>query len=217
MGNLKYNCVLFDLDGTLVDSLQDLTNSLNRVLTKYNFKTCSTNQVKMYLGNGYKKLIERSINNSDNSIVCKLLNDFTNDYNLNCLVDTKPYPGILELLNNLKLHDIKTAIISNKNDEAVQQIYDMYFNDIVDYYCGIKPGYQTKPNLDIYYDIINHLNANNKKICLVGDSNVDIQTANNANIDCISVTWGFRDELDLLNFGAKIICRNITDLNNLLL
>jgi phosphoglycolate phosphatase len=217
MGNLKYNIVLFDLDGTLVNTLTDLTNSLNRSISKFGYEKCSEEQVRQYLGNGYKKLIERSIKNSDNVIVEEILKIFIEDYNQNCLVETKPYLGILELLQKVKNKNIYTAIISNKNDEAVSQIKDLFFGDLIDYSCGMKPGYKTKPNLDIFNDIIHHFSLEDTRAVIVGDSNVDIETANNAHVDCITVTWGFRDKDILINSGAKILCDNVNELYNQLL
>ncbi len=196
MGNLRYDCILFDLDGTLVDTLDDLTNSLNRVLSKHGYSNKTRQDVRSFLGNGYRKLIERSTGKNDNKINDILLEEFIIDYSHNCCVYSKPYDGIINLLKFLKDKNIKIAVISNKNDEAVSKIIDSLFGDLIDYSCGMKDGYNTKPNLDIYNDIMTNLKGVFSPI-MVGDSEVDIKTAKNAEIDCITVTWGFRNKEDL--------------------
>lgn len=205
--------VIFDLDGTLLYTLEDLTCSVNYVLSKFACPNKTIGEVKNFVGNGVVKLIERVLpDNCPHFEVC--LDEFKKHYSQNMYNKTKPYDGIVETLFELKKRGYKTAVVSNKFNSAVEQLCKKYFPNLIDIASGASENTPPKPAPDIINRVMLKLNA--KKCVYVGDSEVDIQTAKNAGIDCISVTWGYKDIDFLYAHSASVIVNTPEELLKLL-
>lgn len=200
--------VIFDLDGTLLNTLEDLTDSTNYALEKFGYDKKSLNEVKSFVGNGVSKLIERSIPGGLNNINFeRCLEIFKQHYSNNMFNKTKPYPGIINLLKKLKSENVKIAVVSNKFDLAVRELCEKYFSFYIDIALGEneKLGIRKKPFADLILKVLKDFEVEKKEAIYVGDSEVDILTAKNSGISCLSVTWGFKDEGFLIKNGAEII------------
>ena len=214
----KYSVAVFDMDGTILNTLEDLSDSINYALKQNGLAEHSIEEVKKFVGNGLKKLVERAVPDSTPyQIQEKVFNTFNDYYKDHCSVKTKPYPGIPEILKNLKNRGIKIAVNSNKPDYGVKFLCDKHFNNLFDIALGIKDGLKVKPAPDTLNEILKQLNCPKEKAVYIGDSDVDIQTAQNAGVDCISVSWGFKNKEFLINQGAKNIAENAEQLLNLLI
>ena len=203
---MKYKLFIFDLDGTILNTLHDLTNSTNYALEKNNFPKRTEDEIRRFVGNGIGKLIERAVpEQTDKKVTDQVLADFTEHYANHCADTTQPYDGIMELLLNLKEQKCKLACVSNKADFAVSQLCEKYFPHIFDVAVGEREGIRKKPSPDSVLEVLTLLNVSKEDAVYVGDSEVDIQTAANTEMDVISVTWGFRDKEYLISQGGKLI------------
>lgn len=203
---MKYNAVIFDLDGTTLATLDDLAISVNTALRKNNLPQRSFEEIRQFVGNGIRNLIERSVpDNTDKSVTDRVHKDFTEYYKEHCTDNTRPYDGIPEMLEKLKKRGIKLAVLSNKADYAVQELCEKYFKGCFDAVAGEILGIPKKPAPDGVYAILKKMGAELKSTVYVGDSEVDIITAKNSDMDCVAVDWGFRDRQVLVDSGAKVI------------
>lgn len=202
-----YKTVIFDLDGTLLDTLQDLHSSVNAALTAYGLPCRTIDEVRSFIGNGIAKLIKRAIGVENHPDYEDVLTAFKAHYGAHCKDKTKPYGGILELLKALQTAGVKTAVVSNKADFAVKLLAEEYFGGLLLDAVGENEGagVRKKPAPDSLFAVMQKLNAEKSDTVYVGDSEVDIQTAENAGVPCISVTWGFKSREFLLANGAKIL------------
>ena len=192
------DAVIFDMDGTLLNTLDDLTNSVNYTLSQFGFKTHKKEDIRNFVGNGVNLLFERALpQNTDENKKNQCINFFKNTYSKNMYINTKPYSGILNILKILRNNYISTAIVSNKFDSAVKNLSDRYFGELIDISIGQSDTISPKPAPKGVSKAMRELRA--KKAVLVGDSDVDIMTAKNAGIKSIGVTWGFRDKENLKN------------------
>lgn len=209
--------VIFDLDGTLLNTLDDLSDSTNYVLSKFGYPTRTIEEVRQFVGNGVAKLIERAIpDGKNNSNFEKCLSIFKENYAQNMYNKTAPYNGIIEMLSNLKSKGIKIAVVSNKFDLAVKELCKKYFEEFIDFAAGENEaqGIRKKPAPDTVISVLNEFNFAPEDAIYVGDSDVDIMTAKNSKMPCISVTWGFRDEKFLLKSGATILINAPSEIYN---
>lgn len=198
--------VIFDLDGTLLNTLADLADSVKHVLADNGFQERTTEQIRSFVGNGIGKLIERSVpDDTSHEQTERVLDDFKKYYALHCEDSTVAYDGIMELLGRLRNSGVMTAVVSNKADFAVQKLCERYFDGVFDICTGECERIQKKPSADGIMYVIRELGADVKDAVYVGDSEVDIMTARNAGMDEILVSWGFRGREFLLEHGAKII------------
>ncbi len=200
--------VIFDLDGTLLYTLEDLTDSINFSLKKYNYPQKTIDQIRNAVGNGVYKLCERVVpEGKNNPLYNEILETFKQNYSNNMFNKTSPYEGIIPLLHDLKSNNYKIAVVSNKFDSAVRDLCTKYFNGLIDFAAGENEqfGIKKKPAPDTVLSVMKEFGATVDDTVYVGDSEVDIQTAQNAKIPCISVTWGFKNYDFLLQNGAKII------------
>lgn len=203
---MHINTIIFDLDGTLLNTLDDLCDSVNYALDKFGFPVRSIEEVRTFVGNGVKKLMERSVPlNTSNDTIDQCLTIFKEHYSNNMRIKTKPYEGIYETLNSLKEKGYKLAIVSNKYDKAVKELCKDYYSDFIQVAIGESNGVNKKPAPDSIYAAIEELNASPENAIYVGDSEVDVQTAHNTGIPCIGVTWGFRKREVLKAEGADLI------------
>lgn len=200
----KYDAVIFDLDGTLLDTLDDLTNSVNAVMEQYRMPQYSREQIRSFVGNGIRRLMQRVIpDGEDNPQFMEIYDAFRQHYNIHCMDETKAYPGIMALLERLRKDGYQIAIVSNKADFAVKKLRDIYFKDLIEVAIGEREDVRRKPAPDTVYQALRELGAELSRAVYVGDSEVDVQTAANAGMDEIIVTWGFRDREFLMEHGAR--------------
>lgn len=195
--------VIFDLDGTLLYSLEDLKDSVNFVMKKHGFREYTIDEVREAIGNGVRLLMERILpKDIDKNLFEECLSEFKENYSKNMYNKTKPYDGILDMLKALREEGYKIAVLSNKFDSAVKELSKKYFGELVDLAVGQKEGVKEKPSPLGIQEIAKELDTDVENCIMVGDSEVDIQTANNAGIDCISVTWGYKNIDFLYDNGA---------------
>ena len=203
----RYKAVIFDLDGTLLNTLEDLTDAVNHVMRQFNYPEHTIEEIRSFVGNGIKLLIERSLpDGKDNPEFDKVFSEFKSYYTSHCRIKTRPYDGIMELISTLHEQGYKLAIVSNKNQSAVTELNNIYFSDYISTAIGEKEGVRKKPAPDTVIKALSELGISSDDAVYVGDSDVDRETAENSNMDCISVTWGFRDRklLESLNPYAII-------------
>ncbi|MBR5347887.1 MAG: HAD-IA family hydrolase [Lachnospiraceae bacterium] len=199
--------VIFDLDGTLLNTLSDLTDSLNAVLSAHGMPQHSERAVKGFVGNGVRKLIERAVpGGTGNPWFEMVLDENKAYYREHMDIKTAPYPGVLRALKKLKEAGYLTAIASNKYDAATQGLREKFFSDMIDAALGDGVVATKKPEPEIIFELMRRLDITDPKdVLYVGDSDVDIRTAANAGIGCISVSWGFRSGKFLKEHGAGVI------------
>ena len=202
-----YETIIFDLDGTLLNTLDDVWNAVNAALRKFGLPTRTREEVRSFIGNGIVKLMERAAGEVEKQVFDGVLAEFKRYYGEQCEDCTKLYEGLMELLECLKGKGIKTAVVSNKADFAVKKLADGYFKGLLREAVGEneEAGIRKKPAPDSLLAVMERLGAGTRSTVYVGDSEVDIQTANNAGVDCISVTWGFKDKDFLIAHGAKTL------------
>lgn len=203
---MPYITAVFDLDGTLLDTLDDLCDAVNAALTSAGFPTRTRDEVRRFVGNGVEKLMERAVpDGKANPAFTACLDDFRRTYMRICRNRTAPYPGILPMLAALRARGIHTAVVSNKYDAAVKTLCEAYFGDLIPIAVGEREadGVRKKPAPDTVEEALRRLGVTAEGAVYIGDSDVDILTAKNAGLPCISVTWGFRDRAFLAAHGAQ--------------
>lgn len=217
---LRYNAVIFDLDGTLLDTLDDLRNAVNYALEQMGFARRSREEVKAFVGNGVAKLMERSVPaGTSPQDTAKALGIFKSYYASHSKELTAPYPGIPETLKALRNRGCRLAVVSNKFDAAVKDLARDYFPGLMDLAAGENEaiGVPKKPDPTMVLQTLEGLGVSPERAVYVGDSDVDLQTAKNAGLPCISVTWGFRDREFLLQQGATTLISHPRELLELCL
>ena len=206
----KYNACVFDLDGTLIDSLGDLAESCNDALSLYELPTHSVSEYRYFVGSGIQNLIKRSMGekSSDEKLRISVSRAFNMIYAEKCLELTKPYKGISQLLSKLKANGIKIGVLSNKSDEFAKKIVDALFeDDELDVVWGNKDSFPITPEPQALYALLNELGCKKENCLYIGDSDIDVITAKNADIDFCGVEWGFRGAEELHSAGADTIVK----------
>ena len=199
------NTVIFDMDGTVLNTLEDLTVSVNYVLSKFNMPDHSEEEYRKFFGNGIKYALKCAVTEeTPEEVIEEMLPIFREHYNEHCHDRTKPYDGIIELMSMLRANGYKMAIVSNKIDSAVKELNDRFFSEYVDVAIGEKPGIKRKPAPDTVLAALDELGSKKEAAVYIGDSEVDLQTALNSELPCISVLWGFRDKDFLISKGASV-------------
>lgn len=201
--NIRY--VVFDLDGTLLNTLDDLFLSVNKILSDHGYKTRSKNEVRSYLGNGVRALLDLALPEEERFRTDELLPEFKAYYDLHKEDNTAPYAGVKEAVAEIKKAGVKCAIVSNKFDAAVQELKNVTFSGLIDFACGEREGVKPKPAPDGVFLAMQALGADSAETVYVGDSEVDLATAENTGLRCVAVSWGFRDRDELVKRGAKNI------------
>lgn len=208
-----YSTYIFDLDGTLLSTLGDLAASCNYALRANGMPERTTDEVRRFVGNGVKKLMERAIPGGLQSPAFdKTYADFRSHYMRHNLDTTKPYDGVMELLAELKRRGKKVAVVSNKFYAATQELCRHFFGDLVPVAIGEREDIRKKPAPDTVIEAMRQLGATADGAVYIGDSDVDIDTARNSGMPCISVLWGFRDKAFLLEHGAKTLVEKPEDI-----
>lgn len=209
--------IIFDLDGTLLNTLTDLTNSVNYVMERYGFPLHSEDAVRQMVGNGISVLMERALPDGrayDKFDDC--LRDFQEHYELHKKDFTKPFPGIMDFLKEASESGYKLAVVSNKFDLAVKGLCKDFFSPYITTAIGESAQVARKPAPDTVFAAMKELQSPPQRCVYVGDSDVDIATAQNSGIPCISVSWGFRDREFLISHGAKKIADSVADMKKIL-
>lgn len=215
---MSYKLAIFDLDGTILDTLDDLADSVNHALTKNSLPARTVPEIRAFVGNGIRSLIERSVpSGTDTATTDSVFEEFRTYYKAHSAEKTCPYDGIIDMLNRLRTRGVRLAVLSNKADFAVQALCEKYFSGIFDYVAGEKPNVPRKPAPDAVNAILAEFSIPREEAVYIGDSDVDVETARNASIDCISVTWGFRDEDVLTACGAVCIAHTVQELGTAIL
>ena len=203
---MKYELAIFDLDGTLLNTLEDLAEAVNAVLSANGYPLRSADEVRRFVGNGIRKLVERSLpENTPEDTIETVLKQFKIYYSAHQTDHTRPYPGIGDLLKKLKASGMRLAMISNKADSSVQVLAQHYFPGMFDEVAGEKEGIRRKPAPDAVNAALETLQVPREKAVYIGDSEVDIRTAHHARMDAVLVTWGFREQAQLEEAGARVL------------
>lgn len=214
---MKYDAIIWDMDGTLLDTLADLMHSVNHVLRQYGYAQRSLEQIRQAVGNGVVRLMELSVpQGKDNPRFAEMMDAFTAYYRLHCTDHTRPYEGILPVLRELHAQGIHMAVVSNKPAYGVEELSKAYFEDLLEVCMGVTDGVRRKPAPDMVWLAIDRLGVAKERCVYIGDSEVDFETAKNAGISSISVLWGFRDEAYLRSIGADTFAKTPADLQKLL-
>ena len=215
---MKYSLALFDMDGTVLDTLRDLADATNVTMQKHGFPTHSVETVRQLVGNGARVLIEKAVPaGTDFAKIDTVLQDFKEYYGKHSADTTKPYDGVIECLRTLRAAGICTAVVSNKPDFAVKALVAQYFPGLFDAIIGDRDNVRKKPAPDSVFEVMEALDITEEESVYIGDSDVDVQTAQNAGIDGIFVDWGFRSEACLREAGATVIARSVKELTALIL
>ncbi len=197
--------IIFDLDGTILNTLDDLFYSTNYALEQYNLKTRTYEEIRCFVGNGVRVLIEKAVGIEYQHLVEDVLKTFKTHYQAHSFDHIRYYQYIEEVLKKLNRKGIKLAVVTNKFDAAAQEIINKYFPSIFDVVLGETKELKRKPHPDMCNYVLNKLGLKNSEVLYIGDSEVDIETAKNANLKCISCSWGFRTKEELILAGASLI------------
>ena len=205
------NAAVFDMDGTILNTLEDLMDSTNFALKNNGLKERSLEEIRFFVGNGIQKLIERAVpQGTSKEVFEKVFADFKSHYKIHCADKTSYYDGIPSVIQTLR----KMAVVSNKADFAVQELVEVYFKGLFDVALGEKTGVSKKPSPDMVNAALSVLGVEKEAAFYIGDSDVDFETAKNSSLDFIGVSWGFRGRKFLENLGAKNIIDSPEELLN---
>ena len=203
---MAYRAVLYDMDGTVLDTLEDMADSVNERLSRFGLPPVTLDKVRRSVGNGARQLIFRVVpEGTDPALTERVLAFYKPWYDAHCRVKTRPYAGVPELMARLRDRGIAQAIISNKPDPAVQELARAFFPGLLETAVGESAAVRTKPNPDAILAAVKQMGVPLEQCVYVGDSEVDVEAARNAGLDCISVSWGFRSVEQLLAAGAARI------------
>ncbi len=215
---MKFKTAVFDLDGTLIDTLEDLKNSVNYALSKYNYPQRTYEEIKSFVGNGVARLVYLSAPDcADDKIKEDLLSIFKKHYVDNSAVYTAPYDGIKDLLAELRSAGVKTAVVTNKMQEAAQDLVNRFFGSDIDIVIGQVDGLAQKPQPDGVWKAIESLGSSLEESIYIGDSEVDCLTASNSHLPIIGCVWGFRGRQTLEECGADYIADTPSDIKKIIL
>lgn len=213
----KINTVIFDMDGTVLNTLDDLTDSVNFVLDRFGMPKRSKEEYRQFFGNGIRYALKcAAMPQTSDEVIDEMIPIFKEHYDAHCLDKTGPYDGITDLMRELGKQGYKMAIVSNKIDSAVKELNERFFSSYISVAIGEKPGVLRKPNPDMVYEALNELGSSKDEAVYVGDSEVDLLTAANAGLPCISVLWGFRDREFLIEKGATVFVNKPDEIISLL-
>ncbi|WP_372937684.1 HAD family hydrolase [Seonamhaeicola sp.] len=204
---MNYKAIIFDLDGTLVNSIQDLADAMNTVLKKHHYPIHNYETYKLFVGSGIRSLVIRALpfKNPNDAEVDECLSEMMEVYSNHCTIKTHAYSGILELLDILNSKNLKLNIFSNKDETLTKKVADAILPKYFHHVLGLTSEALKKPNPDKALNLIDKLGLKPEEVIFIGDSNIDIQTAKNANMLAVGVSWGFRDKQELINEGADYI------------
>lgn len=210
---MKIKTAIFDLDGTLLDTLGDLADSVNAALQRHGFPPATEEQVRERVGNGVRMLVARCLpQDAEDALIDACLDDFRTVYDRRMMNRTQPYEGILRVLKTLKKEGVAVGVLSNKYDLAAKGLVRHYFGDLCQITCGEKPDVPRKPDPSSTLQLLRELGGNPATTLYIGDSSTDMQTAKNAGLTAVGVAWGFRSAESLLEAGADALAHRPSDL-----
>ena len=213
-----YKAVLFDMDGTVLDTVGDLTDAINVSLEKFGFPARSQEEVKSFLGKGPAHFVNCAVpEGTDAATKQQVLAFYEPYYDSHCQIRTAPYPGIMDLLKTLKARGIRLAVISNKQEPAVKALAEQHFAGLLELAVGTSPRIRCKPDPSAVLAAMAELGVEKEETLYVGDMDVDLNTARNAGIDCVGVAWGFLGRTKLEALGAERIADNMEQLREFIL
>lgn len=209
---MKYDTVIFDMDGTILYTLDDLTDAVNYAMAKVGLKLREVEEIRGFVGNGIKKLVERCMpENYSKELFERAYEYFSEYYKEHCYDKTRAYDGVNGLIGELRAKGIKTAVVSNKDDYGVKTLCEVFFKGLFDSQKGVRENLTKKPAPDLCEEALKELKAEKKNAVYVGDSDVDFLTAKNSGLDFIGVSWGFKGREFLKNLGAENIADTPSD------
>lgn len=215
---MKYKIAVFDMDGTILNTLEDLKDSLNFALSKFGYNNRTLDEVRGFVGNGIPKLIERALPSGvDEATRTAVYEVFTDRYKVHCKDKTCVYDGVNEALDELKFNGIKTCVVSNKDDYAVKELSELYFGNRFDFSLGRKDGVPKKPAPDMVLTALNYFGAEKSDAVYIGDSDVDKMTAENSGLDFIGVSWGFKGYDFLKELGTESVVNTAEEMVKIIL
>lgn len=213
----RFDTVLFDLDGTLLDTLEDILGAVNHTLREMGYPERTLAEMRRFVGNGAEMQMRLALGEgAGEEAVQKGLALYKPYYAAHCQIRTKPYAGVRELMRELKAEGWRVAVVSNKPDEAVKPLVELHFSGLYDLALGETAARRRKPAPDMADDALEMLGAEKCRAVYVGDSEVDVETARNAGMAGIAVSWGFRDRAQLVDAGAVEIAADAAELKALL-
>lgn len=214
---MKYKTVIFDFDGTLLYTVQDLADAVNHAIAKRGYPVHSVRAIERMIGNGVNMLVARALPDGfDTPEYGEIMTDFRAFYAAHCLDNTRPYEGVTELLERLRDEGRAVAIVTNKYQTAAEQLRRRFFEDSVGLIVGDFEGRRRKPEPDGVFAALRALGAEARSAVYVGDTEVDMQTAENAGLDCICVAWGYRTRQELIRLGAPAVAETPEQLLSML-
>ena len=209
--------IVFDMDGTVLNTLEDLTVSMNYVLEKFGMPGHTVEEYRLFFGNGVKEALRLAMpEDASTEVIDEMLPIYKEHYDAHCLDKTGPYDGIVEAMEELKRRGYKLAIVSNKIDSAVKELNNKFFSKAVEVAIGEKPGVNRKPAPDMVEVALKEMGSSKEEAVYIGDSEVDFMTAKNSGLPCISVLWGFRDKDYLIEQGAYCFADKPSDIIQIL-
>ena len=210
---MKYRLAVFDMDGTILNTLGDISASVNFALRAEHMPERTMAEIRGFVGNGVRRLIELSVPSDASQEACeRVYNAFAEHYRLHCADATAPYSGIVDLLSRLRAKGMHTAVVSNKPDDAVKALCARYFNGLFDEAVGVCAGVRPKPCPDAVCGVLDGLHIERAEAVYIGDTEVDAATAENAGLDFIAVDWGFRERPLLEKQRAQLIASTADEL-----
>lgn len=205
--------IIFDMDGTVLNTIEDLTVSMNHALAEFNMPERTVEEFRSFFGSGARVAMERAVPaGTPSETIDRMMPVFKEHYDVHCLDRTRPYDGIPELMRQLQNRGCKMAIVSNKIDSAVKELNERFFSGLINVAIGERPGIKRKPAPDTVFEALKELGSSKSDAVYVGDSEVDFETAENAGIPCISVLWGFRSREFLTGIGAEMFAEKPEDI-----
>lgn len=202
----KYDTVIFDLDGTLLNTLEDLADAVNAVMKSHDYPERTLDEVRRFVGNGIRRLMELAVPEGvTGEEFEQVFKEFRTYYTAHCQIKTRAYDGVMELLEKLSNQGISMAIVSNKNHAAVCELNKLYFEEYIQVSIGQQDGVRKKPAPDTVFQALKELGVSAERAVYVGDSEVDFMTAENSGMHCVLVSWGFRTKEELADCTPKVM------------
>ena len=212
-----YKLAIFDLDGTILDTIGDLDSALNHTLEAFSFPVIALEKTRSLVGRGLRNLVKDASGCTDDAAISEMHSEMVSYYSAHAIEKTVPYPGIPEALARLTDEGVKMAVLSNKRDEVTVALCEHFFPGIFEVCQGEKAGVPMKPSPESVFSVMERLGCTADETVYVGDSEVDITTASNAGIGSIIVTWGFRQKADLEKAGADVLTDDVPSMTDLIL
>ena len=214
---MNFKAVIFDLDGTVADTVCDLANCVNYVLNKHNFPMHPTSKFKYFAGDGILTMIKRALpENTPEKTVQLIKNEFFEYYSMHYCDNTRPFDGLVQMIENLKSYGMKVAVVTNKEQTLAEKVVGKLYGNAFDLVYGMREGIPGKPDPTLTLMAMNELNVKPEECAFVGDTSMDIMAGVNSGAYPVGVLWGFRTKEEILSSGAKAVAENAKELEKIL-